>query len=84
METVVTVIALLALTALGVLLIHRLNTQHNERIASFHYGRPRATMRTPAPPVPPKPDTPAGPTATGDRRDHRVGGRGRFRPRRRP
>lgn len=84
MDTVVTVIVLLAMIALGVLLIHRLNAQHDERIASFHYGRPRRTTRTPTPPVPPKPAAHTEPTGTPARRDHRDGGRGRSRPRRRP
>lgn len=33
-----TVIAVLAVVALGVLLIHLLNSQHDERIAAFRYG----------------------------------------------
>ncbi|MFF1296968.1 MULTISPECIES: hypothetical protein [unclassified Streptomyces] len=33
METFVTAVMLLAMVAVGVLLIHRLNTQHDERIA---------------------------------------------------
>ncbi|MFD5842327.1 hypothetical protein [Streptomyces chartreusis] len=39
METFVTVIVILAMIALGVLLIHLLNSQHSDRIAAFHYGR---------------------------------------------
>lgn len=79
METVVIVVVLLAMIALGVLLIHRLNAQHNDRIASFRYGRSRTTPQAPAPP---RPGDYAGPSDTGARRDHRDGGRGRFRPRR--
>lgn len=54
METFVTVIVLLAMVALGVLLIHLLNNQHDERIAAFHYGRSRPAARGPAPTVPRK------------------------------
>ncbi|BBC34984.1 hypothetical protein SGFS_062780 [Streptomyces graminofaciens] len=38
MEIVVTVVAILALIMLGVLLIHSLNAQHDQRIAGFHYS----------------------------------------------
>ncbi|MFE1028037.1 hypothetical protein ACFW5I_26295 [Streptomyces sp. NPDC058818] len=37
-EIFVTVIVVLAVVALGVLLIHLLNSQHAERIAAFRYG----------------------------------------------
>lgn len=83
METVLAVVLPLVMIALGVLLIHLLNAQHSERIAAFHYGRSRTTAREPAPSVPWKAGGPAGPSGTDDRRDHRDGGRGRFRPRRR-
>lgn len=33
-----TVIAIIAMIAFGALLIHQLNSQHGDRIASFHYG----------------------------------------------
>ncbi|WP_067391484.1 MULTISPECIES: hypothetical protein [Streptomyces] len=36
--TVIAVAALLVLIAVGVALIHRLNVQHDERIAAFHYS----------------------------------------------
>jgi hypothetical protein len=36
--TVITVAVLLALIALGAVLIHRLNAQHDQRIADFHYS----------------------------------------------
>ncbi|MFG3185215.1 MULTISPECIES: hypothetical protein [Streptomyces] len=39
METFVTVIAILAMIALGVLLIHLVNSRHSDRTAAFHYGR---------------------------------------------
>lgn len=38
METVITVFVIIAMIMLGVLLIHRLNGRHNERIAAFHYS----------------------------------------------
>ncbi|MFE0799458.1 hypothetical protein [Streptomyces sp. NPDC058812] len=38
MEIFVTVIVVLAVVALGVLLIHLLNAQNDERIAAFRYG----------------------------------------------
>lgn len=38
METVITVAAILAMIALGMLVIHRLSTQHDARIAAFHYS----------------------------------------------
>jgi len=37
-ETVITVFVIIAMIMLGVLLIHRLNGRHNERIAAFHYS----------------------------------------------
>lgn len=83
METFVTVIVLLAMVAVGVLLIHLLNNQHDERIIAFPYGRSRSTVRGPAPSAPQKARGRAGTSGTGDRRDHRDGGRGRLRPRRR-
>ena len=36
--TVIAVAVLLLLIAVGVVLIHQLNGQHDERIAAFHYG----------------------------------------------
>ena len=83
-DIVVTVIVLLAVVAAGAFLIHRLNAQHGDRSAAFHYGRGGV--------VAPDRKTADGPTArrraaeangAGERRDHRDGGRGRLRPRRR-
>ncbi|MFF3336770.1 hypothetical protein ACFYWX_46010 [Streptomyces sp. NPDC002888] len=54
METFVTVAVILGMIALGVLLIHLLNSQHDERIAAFRYGRPRSAVSGPAPSVPQK------------------------------
>ncbi|SNX62977.1 hypothetical protein SAMN06272735_4774 [Streptomyces sp. TLI_55] len=83
METFVGVMALLAMIAVGVLLIHLLNNQHDERIAVFPYGRSRSAVRGAAPSSPQKPRDRAGTQGADDRRDHRDGGRGRLRPRRR-
>ncbi|MEV6740095.1 hypothetical protein AB0N14_25375 [Streptomyces sp. NPDC051104] len=56
MEIAVTLALILGLIAVGALLIRRLNAQHDERIASFHYSgvlpwrdsrsrkRPRSTI----------------------------------------
>ncbi|SHI10487.1 hypothetical protein [Streptomyces sp. 3214.6] len=52
METFVAVLALLAMVAVGVLLIHLLNNQHDERIAVFQYGRSRSAVRGSAPSAP--------------------------------
>ncbi|MFI9828095.1 hypothetical protein ACIHIX_10435 [Streptomyces sp. NPDC051913] len=38
METLVTGLVLVAIVALGALLIHRLYALHGDRIAAFHYG----------------------------------------------
>ncbi|MFF4350187.1 hypothetical protein [Streptomyces sp. NPDC001530] len=38
METAITVSVIVAVIMIGVLLIHLLNGQHDERIAAFHYG----------------------------------------------
>ncbi|MGI5373320.1 hypothetical protein ACQEV2_03430 [Streptomyces sp. CA-251387] len=81
MESFVTVAVILAVIALGVLLIRLLNSQHSDRIAAFHYGRSGTPVPGPAPPVPPKAHGRAGASGTGGRRDHRDGGRGRLRPR---
>ncbi|WP_063835359.1 hypothetical protein [Streptomyces sp. NRRL S-118] len=38
METVITTAVILGMIALGVLLIHLLNAQHDQRIAAFRYS----------------------------------------------
>ncbi|WP_327184303.1 hypothetical protein [Streptomyces sp. NBC_01334] len=52
METFVTVIVILGMIALGVFLIHRLNSQHSERIAAFHYARSGTPVAGPGPSPP--------------------------------
>ncbi len=54
MGILVTVIVLLAVMALGVLVIHLLNAQHVERIAAFHYGHPGPAVPGPGSPAPRK------------------------------
>ncbi|MFE9706110.1 hypothetical protein [Streptomyces sp. NPDC005930] len=39
LEILLTVVVLLAVIAAGAFLIHRLNAQHGDRSAAFHYGR---------------------------------------------
>ncbi|MFF5310280.1 hypothetical protein [Streptomyces massasporeus] len=74
--------ALLVLIAAGAYVIHRLNSPHSEGITLRSYSRrvlpglPAAAGTTPPPPSHSTPST------APDRRDHRDGGRGRFRPRR--
>ncbi|MEU0370049.1 hypothetical protein ABZ070_07255 [Streptomyces sp. NPDC006283] len=45
METVITVAAILAMIAVGVALIRRLDAQHGARIASYHYSDVRPGIR---------------------------------------
>jgi hypothetical protein len=52
MGILVTMIVLLAAIALGVLVIHLLNAQHDERIAAFHYGHPGPAVPGPGSPAP--------------------------------
>ncbi|NBE50483.1 hypothetical protein [Streptomyces boluensis] len=48
METLIVLAAVALLIALGTRLIHRLNAQHDARIAAHHYGEPfPATSRPP-------------------------------------
>jgi hypothetical protein len=75
-EIFVSVAVILGMIVLGVFLIHQLNSQHNDRIAAFHYGRARLPVAGPAPH---KARDRAGTSGTGRRHDHRgPGGRGRF------
>ncbi|MCX4512226.1 hypothetical protein OHA27_18335 [Streptomyces sp. NBC_01619] len=41
MEIAITVSVIIAMIIIGVLMIHLLNGQHDERIAAFHYGDTR-------------------------------------------
>ncbi|MDQ0844039.1 hypothetical protein [Streptomyces sp. V1I6] len=58
MGTIITVALIIAMIGLGMILIHRLNAQHGERIAAFHYsdalpgtGRSRGKNRRSAEPA---------------------------------
>ncbi|GAA2539423.1 MULTISPECIES: hypothetical protein [Streptomyces] len=84
MDILVTVIVLLAVIAAGVFLIHRLNSQHGDRAAAFHYGRDgvAAPGQKPADGKAARRRAAAA-SGAGEHRDHRDGGRGRLRPRRR-
>ncbi|CAL9303119.1 hypothetical protein SUDANB148_03600 [Streptomyces sp. SudanB148_2056] len=84
MDILVTVIVLLAVIAAGAFLIRRLNAQHGDRSAAFHYDRGGV--------VAPDQKTNDGPVARGrspvandadERRGPRYGARGRLRPGRR-
>lgn len=84
-ETFVTVLVILAMIALGAYLIHQLNSQHGERTAGFHYGHSGMPVGGPTPSAPRKGHGRGrvGTGSAGRRRDHRDGGRGRLRTRRR-
>ncbi|WP_210590559.1 hypothetical protein [Streptomyces sp. GESEQ-35] len=82
MDAAFTAAAFLVLIAVAAYVIHRLNTQHAERIALRTYSPSLPGYRAPAEPgnagtPPPQPVAPT------DRHDHRDGGRGRFPSRRR-
>ncbi|MFD3308847.1 hypothetical protein [Streptomyces sp. NPDC058694] len=74
METFVTVVVILAMVALGTFLIHRLNNQHDERIAAFRFSRSLPAVRGTAPSAPRRDAGHAATSGTSDRR-----GRGRLR-----
>ncbi|WP_327397924.1 hypothetical protein [Streptomyces phaeochromogenes] len=79
METFVTVVVILAMVALGAFLIHRLNNQHDERIATFRFSRSLPAVRGPAPSSPEQVPGRAATGGTGDRQGRDGGGRGRLR-----
>jgi hypothetical protein len=86
MDAFLTAAAFVLLIIVAALVIHRLNAQHDARIALHSYsprlpGTRHGSGAQPPFPSPP-PDAPGAPAAQG-RRDHRDGGRGRLRPRRR-
>ncbi|MFF9013408.1 hypothetical protein ACF09C_10640 [Streptomyces sp. NPDC014870] len=47
METLIALATLTLLIALGTRLIHRLNAQHDARIAAHHYAEPFPAIRRP-------------------------------------
>ncbi|QEU92900.1 hypothetical protein CP970_20065 [Streptomyces kanamyceticus] len=82
MDAATTLSVALAMIALGALVPHLLNDQHADRITSRQYsGRPPG-RRGAHSGMQPQPIT-AAPHGGIGRRDHRDGGRGRLRPRRR-
>ncbi|SDO03032.1 hypothetical protein SAMN04487981_10810 [Streptomyces sp. cf386] len=74
METFVTVIVIFAMIAFGVLLIHRLNSQHSDQMAAFHYGRSGTPVPGPAPSARRKARGWARAGGTADSRDRRDDG----------
>ncbi|MFF4189250.1 hypothetical protein ACFYZ9_39290 [Streptomyces sp. NPDC001691] len=83
MNTFLTAAASIVLIAAAAFVIHRLNIEHANRIAVHRYSAAlpgRHGRGTSPPPV--EPGRSESPTS-GERRDHRDGGRGRFPPRRR-
>ncbi|MEU1671439.1 hypothetical protein ABZ752_05335 [Streptomyces roseifaciens] len=79
MEIAVTLAVILGLIAVGSLLIHRLNAQHDERIAGFHYSgvlpwRDSRSRNRPRSPI-----DPAGPLLARSRREQPHGDRRRRR-----
>jgi hypothetical protein len=82
MATALTIVIMLILVVAAARMIQRLNAQHADRIALHHYSRfqpGRHGARSSGRPLRGESDPPAVPA----RRDHRDGGRGRLRPRRR-
>ncbi|GAA2231725.1 hypothetical protein GCM10010104_27130 [Streptomyces indiaensis] len=85
MDIDLSIAVLLVLIAAGAYVIHRLNSAHSDRTAlrscsRFLPGPPAADDRAAG--TTPPPPSHSTPSASLDRRDHRDGGRGRFRPRR--
>ncbi|MFH9733945.1 hypothetical protein [Streptomyces sp. NPDC017260] len=72
METAVTIAAIIFLIIAGMVLIHRLNAQHAERIEAFRHsdalpGIGRRNRKSP------RVTAPKGPPAEATRREHREG-----------
>ncbi|WP_338495319.1 hypothetical protein [Streptomyces sp. SJL17-4] len=63
METVITLLAAALLIALGTRLIHRLNAQHDARIAAHHFSDPYPSLSRP-----PGHNNPGAPERIADRR----------------
>ncbi|MFI6563710.1 hypothetical protein [Streptomyces sp. NPDC050534] len=83
MNAFLTVAAFIVLIAAAAYVIHRLNIEHADRIAVHRYSAARPGRRgRGTPQLPVEPGRSESPTS-GERRDHRDGGRGRFPPRRR-
>jgi hypothetical protein len=54
MDVFVTVAVIVAMTVVGVFLIHLLNSQHSDGVSAFHYGRSGMPVQGPASRVPRK------------------------------
>ncbi|MFC4611980.1 hypothetical protein ACFO9E_30010 [Streptomyces maoxianensis] len=68
---------ILAMIAIGVFLIHQVNTQHEQRIATFRYGEAVQGLGRRRRPRRHRPATrPAGPPEAGTHPDRHDGGRG--------
>lgn len=81
MDTGLTIAVILAMIALGAFVIHRLNGQQAERTALHVYSRRPTRRHSARSPTREQSDI-APPPPVRARRDHRDGGRGRLRPRR--
>ncbi|UYQ63506.1 hypothetical protein [Streptomyces peucetius] len=83
MNVFLTAAAFVVLIAAAAYVIHRLNIQHADRIAVHRYSAPLPGRRGRGMPQPPVGPDRSESSTTGEGRDHRDGGRGRFPPRRR-
>jgi hypothetical protein len=87
MDTLITVVVILAVIVFGVVVIRVLNGQPAERVAAFRYGRfrqdPRGRSNWSEKSDPPS-DSFAGSSGVASHRDHRDAGHRQLRPRRRP
>lgn len=77
MTTFVTVMAILAMIAIGTLLIRLLNAQHSDRASAFHYGRSGMPVPGPAPSAPRKAHGRSAAIAPAGDRDRHDDGSGR-------
>ncbi|MFF4273466.1 hypothetical protein [Streptomyces sp. NPDC001536] len=73
MEMFVSVAVVVAMIVIGVLLIRMVNSQHGDRISSFHYGRSGTPLPGPASSVPRRTRGRAGAGGAGWRRRTRKG-----------
>ncbi|TQJ92783.1 hypothetical protein [Streptomyces sp. SLBN-31] len=83
MNALLTAAAFIVLIAAAAYVIHRLNIEHADRIAVHHYSAALPSRHGRGTPLPPVKNGRSQSPTSGERRDHRDGGRGRFPPRRR-